>query len=152
LRLGCSGRLLTYSVCSDIQETDQASSHSADPSEPSELSQASGPLPSLDLSSLASTLPVAVSRSTPTPPSPQPTSSDPSTSSPVSTFPESQPATAPSSSSSNPLHGKLKGSKLKKALASQAPLPQDGTRGKVVVLHVDLIKDEFWAERPWLLA
>lgn len=40
----------------------------------------------------------------------------------------------------------------KKGKNRQPLLPFDGTSGKVVVLHVDLIKDAFWAERPWLLA
>ncbi|CDZ96492.1 trnahis guanylyltransferase [Phaffia rhodozyma] len=39
--------------------------------------------------------------------------------------------------------------KPKKAQRATEP---DGTRGPVVVLHVDLIKDEFWLTRPWLLA
>ncbi|KAL7420846.1 tRNA-His guanylyltransferase [Cryptotrichosporon argae] len=29
--------------------------------------------------------------------------------------------------------------------------PYDGTSGPVEVLHVDIIRDTFWAERPWLL-
>ncbi|TIA92718.1 hypothetical protein E3P99_00479 [Wallemia hederae] len=28
----------------------------------------------------------------------------------------------------------------------------DGTRGSVQILHVDIIKDDFWNQRPWLLA
>ena len=28
----------------------------------------------------------------------------------------------------------------------------DGTRGSVQILHVDIIRDDFWNERPWLLA
>lgn len=50
---------------------------------------------------------------------------------------------------SNPLYGKVKGSKKKVARSDQ--VVQDGTRGKVTVVHVDLIKDTFWKERPWLL-
>ena len=30
--------------------------------------------------------------------------------------------------------------------------PYEGTVGDLVVLHEDLIKDAFWADRPWLLA
>lgn len=30
--------------------------------------------------------------------------------------------------------------------------PYEGTVGELVVLHEDIIKDAFWAERPWLLA
>lgn len=27
----------------------------------------------------------------------------------------------------------------------------EGTTGELVILHEDIIKDAFWAERPWLL-
>jgi hypothetical protein len=30
--------------------------------------------------------------------------------------------------------------------------PYEGLTGEVEVLHVDIIKDDFWRERPWLLA
>lgn len=40
----------------------------------------------------------------------------------------------------------------KKGRHRQPDLPFDGTSGAVVVLHVDVIKDAFWLERPWLLA
>jgi tRNA(His) guanylyltransferase len=32
------------------------------------------------------------------------------------------------------------------------PKPYEGLTGDILVLHVDLIGDEFWVERPWLLA
>ncbi|EJU01439.1 tRNAHis guanylyltransferase [Dacryopinax primogenitus] len=34
---------------------------------------------------------------------------------------------------------------------SRQPPPWDGTSGEVEVLHVDVIADEFWEQRPWLL-
>ncbi|KAL7415944.1 tRNAHis guanylyltransferase-domain-containing protein [Mrakia frigida] len=51
------------------------------------------------------------------------------------------------SSSPTPVHPPRRTNRKEKP-----PLLQDGTRGKVVVLHVDIIKDEFWNERRWLLA
>lgn len=30
--------------------------------------------------------------------------------------------------------------------------PYEGTVGELVVLHEDLIKEAFWADRPWLLS
>jgi tRNA(His) guanylyltransferase len=30
--------------------------------------------------------------------------------------------------------------------------PYEGTIGDLVVVHEDLIKEAFWAERPWLLS
>lgn len=46
----------------------------------------------------------------------------------------------------NPLFGHKQKKKPK------ATPPYDGTNGEVVVLHVDMVKDEFWNQRPWLLA
>jgi tRNA(His) guanylyltransferase len=46
---------------------------------------------------------------------------------------------------SNPLFGHKQKKKPR-----PAP-PYDGTQGEIEVLHVDMVKDEFWDERPWLL-
>ena len=46
----------------------------------------------------------------------------------------------------NPLFGHKQKKKPK------ATPPYDGTNGEIAVLHVDMVKDEFWNQRPWLLA
>lgn len=45
----------------------------------------------------------------------------------------------------NPLFGHVQKRKPR-------PVPAyDGTKGEIVVVHVDMVKDEFWNQRPWLL-
>ncbi|KAJ9126792.1 hypothetical protein QFC24_001824 [Naganishia onofrii] len=46
---------------------------------------------------------------------------------------------------SNPLFGH------KQKKKPRPIVPHDGTNGEIVVLHVDMVKDDFWNERPWLL-
>ncbi|KAJ9124213.1 hypothetical protein QFC22_001011 [Naganishia vaughanmartiniae] len=46
---------------------------------------------------------------------------------------------------SNPLFGH------KQKKKPRPVVPFDGTNGEIVVLHVDMVKDDFWNERPWLL-
>ncbi|KAJ9106296.1 hypothetical protein QFC21_001441 [Naganishia friedmannii] len=46
---------------------------------------------------------------------------------------------------SNPLFGH------KQKKKPRPVVPFDGTNGEVVVLHVDMVRDDFWNERPWLL-
>lgn len=31
-------------------------------------------------------------------------------------------------------------------------VPFDGTKGEIAVIYEDIVRDEFWEERPWLLA
>jgi tRNA(His) guanylyltransferase len=64
----------------------------------------------------------------------------------------SPPTGSTSSDPPPPAHWTNRKLQPKKGKNRQPDLPFDGTSGKVVVLHVDLIKDGFWNERPWLLA
>lgn len=68
--------------------------------------------------------------------------SDPSSMSPSATAPENDPVSGPSKPPA----------KFRNRKKDRPRPPQDGTRGHVVVLHVDIIKDGFWNDRPWLLA
>ncbi|KZO99082.1 tRNAHis guanylyltransferase [Calocera viscosa TUFC12733] len=56
--------------------------------------------------------------------------------------------TAPSASEFAEVEPRKEGKEKK---ARRQPPPWDGTSGDVEVLHVDIIRDEFWEERPWLL-
>lgn len=68
----------------------------------------------------------------------------PDTSSPQSDLKPSEPPL--------PAHWTNRKLQPKRGKNRQPGLPFDGTSGQVVVLHIDLIKDAFWEERPWLLA
>ncbi|KAI5449886.1 tRNA-His guanylyltransferase [Naganishia albida] len=68
----------------------------------------------------------------------------------VATTDEVIPAPAPVPSddpraANNPLFGHKQKKKPR-----PAP-PYDGTQGEIEVLHVDMVKDDFWEARPWLL-
>lgn len=47
-----------------------------------------------------------------------------------------------------PIDGPYKEKKRLQKVINQGPT---GTSGIIDVLHVDIIKDTFWNERPWLL-
>lgn len=59
------------------------------------------------------------------------------------------PAPAPAPDDPRAANNPLFGHKQKKK-PRPAP-PYDGTQGEIEVLHVDMVKDDFWQARPWLL-